>query len=317
MKTTDQQQAMGITLVICAFAVMGILFLLPAGKEEGVAQGNWPYADRISASLFQTQASVARSIPPTLTARAVLVFDPINKKVVYGSHEQDMLPIASVTKIMTALIALERVNPNDTVIVSEEAVKTEGLAGELHVFERARIRNLVAMMMLESSNDAAAAIAEHVGKIYGAENYAESQALFTQLMNEKAALLGMRSTIFRNPTGLDLPEDAPSNFASAWDLATLAAHITQYPAIWGFSRDEALTLTSQEGISHNLVNINPIIQEQPGLLGSKTGFTNLAGGALITLVEAPLGQLHIIVILGSTYEDRFTDTKKLIDWLTP
>lgn len=305
-----------IALFILSIGVIATVFSMPA-QSPGTVKAERPYGDRITASLFQAQITLERPLPPTVAAQAALVYDPVNDKALYARNEDGALPIASITKIMTALVSLERVSPDDIVIISQEAVSTEGISGKLFVYEHLKVRDLVAMMMLESSNDAASALAEHVGKIYGAESYADAQDVFTRLMNEKAVILGLQKTAFKNPTGLDMADATPSNYSSARDLAKLAAYISQSPTIWNLSRDVSLKITSQEGIVHELRNINRLADEQPGILGSKTGFTDAAGGSMLTLVETPLGQPKIIVVLGSTHEDRYLDTVKLVDWLTP
>ena len=305
-----------------AFLVLGtsmailISFFIPAKKSltEAEANLNFPGKERVTASLFRHTDSPERGSLPDLVASSALVVDPLIQETLFAKREGDLVPIASLTKIMTALIALERSHKDERILISEQAVGTEGISGNLSVGETHSVSSLISMMMLESSNDAAVALAEHVGRVYGAETFEESQTLFTNLMNEKATALGMSSAHFQNPSGLDLTDDVPSNLSSARDLANLITYVSQFPGIWNPSQNESVVLLDS-GIEHPLFNINEIARETPGLIGSKTGFTDRAGGSLVAFIEIPLGQPKILVILGSTQEARFEDMRALIHWL--
>ncbi len=270
----------------------------------------------LHAALEDSSSAPTRSAVPVLLAQGAMVFDPLHNAVLFQKNADTPHGIASITKIMTAFAALDRLGEGEIITISADAVGTEGAEGGLLVGERFTLKNLAAIMLTASSNDAAAAIAEHVGRLYGATYFPESQQVFVRMMNEQARAMGLTRTIFRNPTGLDLDEKAGilSNTSTAWDMAILITRTLRDTALWDLHR-AATTIVSENGVPHHLVSTHELFGSLPGIWNGKTGFTDTAGGALATIVEAPVGKLSIIVVLGSTRDGRFEDTKALLDWL--
>mgnify|MGYP001602944476 CR=1 FL=1 len=254
--------------------------------------------------------------PPELAAKAAVIYDPMGSTILFEKNADAPLGIASITKIMTTLVALEHVGEDEVISISAQAVETEGIEGMLLWNEHFVLRDLIALMLTASSNDAAAAIAEHVGRLYGASSYEESQQVFTRMMNETAQRMGLAHTHFENPTGLDIDEDAGilSNVSTAKETARMIAHALRYPLLTSLATTPPV-ITSEEGFLHDAASTHVLLANEPGMMSGKTGFTDTAGGALATVTETPVGSLSIVIILGSTREGRFDDTLHLLDWL--
>lgn len=274
---------------------------------------------------------------PELFAHAYLVrFIGSEQPLLEKRGEKEFSP-ASITKILTALVALEHLEDREEVAFSPYA-KTQNEpdekvsavpAGETLLRDEA-IRAAIIM----SANDAASALAETVGKKLGGRTSEERITRFVERMNERARSVGMIHSHFINPHGLDaitpqecdaLKEeekrldkkcDTPKqgNLTTAKDLARLAEHIWYaYPRIWDFSRTQEFFLTTNEKRSYQIATTNEILKDYPALLGGKTGFTDNAKGTLLLLYPIRTGNIAIIVILRS--EDRFGDGRKIIEWL--
>ncbi|TSC80883.1 MAG: D-alanyl-D-alanine carboxypeptidase [Parcubacteria group bacterium Gr01-1014_29] len=331
---TKHNNAMAFTqkniLVTCVLLLGSMMLFIPVSPHLFPSQQPPLYATLLEslrplAEISSGQESLPSPLEdpelveglPDLVASAALAYNPVTKHVSFQKNADAVFGIASITKIMTALVALEHVGKDDIVRVSTDAIGTEGAEGDLMVEEHFTLQDLIALMMTGSSNDAAAALAEHIGSLYGAASFKESQDFFTGMMNEKAQVLGMHHTRYQNPTGLDRDEEAGilSNSSTARDLAILIEYTLQYyPAIWE-ANTQALSLTSQEGFVHHVATTHNLLESMPGIISGKTGFTDTAGGALITIADVPLGEKHSIIILGSTLPDRFSDTERLVEWL--
>ncbi|HJN62468.1 MAG TPA: serine hydrolase [Candidatus Parcubacteria bacterium] len=230
-------------------------------------------------------------------------------RVLFDKESERKLPIASLTKLMTAYLVLENYDLDQVVEISKEAVEEEGDFGNLRIGERLSIRNLLYLFLIESSNDAAFAISQLVGE----DN-------FFGWMNLKANVFGLKDTFFVNSTGLD-PDDLedPINYSTAKDLVKLVDNLFDYPLIWEILSKKEYDLYDSDGVFHHkLINTNELLTaDEPWvsrIIGGKTGWTPEAQGCLILILEAPKGKGYLVnVILGS--EDRFEDMKELINWL--
>lgn len=266
--------------------------------------------------------------PPPINARSAFIGCLCDDPPLYATHSSTQLPLASITKIMTAYVALRELGPDYLITVSPEAIATEGIAGDLQAGERLSIRDLIMMAMTYSSNDAAMALAEALGRAQGlpaeapsdsrgakagASNFSDAIARTVFSMNEEAFALGMRHTFFQNPTGLDLPA-GPSNFSTAEDWAILLKATTAQPLLWDLARDPAPHIVSREGIAHELINLNPF-RSFPYYVGGKTGTTDLAGENMVMLFEHPLGKLHALILFGAAPGTREIEAQKLLDWV--
>lgn len=215
-------------------------------------------------------------------------FYPLLEK---DSHSQ--VAIASTTKIMTAIIALENFDLKDVVSISKEAASQIGSDIELRIGEKLTIESLLYALLVKSGNDAAMALAEHLPGGFPA---------FVEKMNKKANYLGLKNTNYKDPAGLD-----DSGYSSAYDLAIVTAYAMRNPIFNKIIRTQEFTITSLDGkISHRLESSNRLIKSDeplyyPLAIGVKTGFTPMAGHSLVSAGESN-GKKLISVILN-TYEN--------------
>lgn len=227
--------------------------------------------------------AVQRMAAPPIGAAAAIVVDEQTGQVLFASDERRRLPMASTTKIMTALLALERGQPAQMVKPRITAADMPGssLMG-LVPGEQLPLSDLLYGLLLPSGNDAAIAIAEAVGG---------SEAGFVELMNRRAAELGLANTRFANPHGLD----APGHYTTAADLAQLTRIALRQRAFAEIVATREKTV--QGKATYRLRNTNPVLG-QPGVEGVKTGHTDLAGACLVTVVRRD-GHRVVTVVLNS------------------
>ena len=237
--------------------------------------------------------------PPEVTAQAWIVYD-LDADLVVASHRADEeRPMASVTKIMTALVVVDRADLDALVRISQTAAAVGEAEIGLVAGERWSVRDLLAAVVVRSGNDAAVALAEHVGG---------SVEGFADLMNEKAAALGLEHSHFLNPHGLD--EDG--HYTSAADLVTMASAALEDPYLARLARTQLVTFRPDpSGVARRARNTNHLLGAYPGVIGMKTGFTSLAGKVLVSVFER--GERRLIgVVMGS--EDHFADSRALLEW---
>ena len=236
---------------------------------------------------------------PSLSARAAVLMEASTGQVLMESAAHERLPMASTTKIMTALVALEHADLSQPVQISEKAVGVEGSSVYLKAGEILTMEQLLCALMLESANDAAAAIAiEIAGDI-------ES---FADLMNETAQRIGLTDTHFTNPHGLDNAE----HYSSAYDLAMLARYALQNP---DFARIVStyktnIPLGGDEGI-RVLINHNKMLKYYDGTIGVKTGYTKRCGRCLVSAATRD-GVTMIAVTLSAP--DDWRDHTAMLDY---
>ena len=247
---------------------------------------------------------------PKINAHAYIVKIIGQNQPALSRREWKSLPPASLTKILTAVLAEEILLPEDKIIFSEEAKKTEEKLSPVKRGDTVLRDQAITLALVSSFNDAALALAENIGKNKGGGNFNQRLHIFKFLLNERANLLGLTGSEFQNPIGLD--EDG--HYASANDLARLAEYVwLNHPDIWEISRQIETTIKTEEGAIYKINNTDDLLKEFPAILGSKTGFTEKARGALLFLYPVRPDKTAIIVILGS--EDRFGDGRKIIQWL--
>lgn len=231
----------------------------------------------------------------TVEAEAIYVYDIVKDEVLYSRNEEKQLPLASITKLMTAVIAREYLSDNLVVSITQEAIMEEGDSG-FTAGEKWKINDLIDFTLLTSSNDGAHAIA----------TVSESFS-FIEKMNEKAKIINLNQTYFSNESGLDASINSGGAYGSARDVALLVEYILRnHIDLIESTRNDELAINS-----HMAKNTNKYTGDIPGLIGSKTGFTDLAGGNLVIAFDAGINRPIIISVLGSTFEDRFNDVDKL------
>jgi D-alanyl-D-alanine carboxypeptidase len=234
-----------------------------------------------------------------LTAEAWIVYDVDADLVLASERADEERPMASVTKIMTALVVIENADLDEKVRISESAAATGEAEIGLVPGERWAVRDLLAAVMVRSGNDAAVALAEYVGG---------SVEGFADLMNEKAAALGLEHTHFVNPHGLD----DEGHYTSAADLLVMARLALADPYLARLARTKLITFRPDpSGVARRARNTNRLLGAYPGVVGLKTGFTGLAGKVLVSALERNDRTL-LAVVMGS--EDHFRDSRELLDW---
>ena len=247
---------------------------------------------------------VLRKIDPfamiSLEAKSAYVWDEQNQKVIFAKNASEILPLASIAKIMTANVATESLSPAETISISKEDLAQDGDSGLL-LDERWIFRKLLDFTLAVSSNDGASAIASTASPV------------FVDKMNEKAKSLGLSSMLFHNPTGLDESLTKSGAYGSAIDVAKLFSYTLQmHPEIFGATRYAQFKTSSLDNFNHTAVNTYAEINNIPGIIGSKTGFSDLAGGNLAIIYDAGINYPIIAVVLGSTYSGRFSDIGALV-----
>lgn len=230
---------------------------------------------------------------PYVSARHAFAIDRASKTVLYQKEADARVLPASTTKMMTALVALETYPSLDQILEVPQAFPIGQNLG-FKMGEKLSVEQLLYAMLVQSANDAAEILAA---------NYSTGRIGFIEAMNQKAVQLHLVNTHFANPTGID----EESHYSSAADLARLADVGLRTPEF-------AKIVTTENAVVSDKVisNINQLLGKVPGVKGIKTGFTEGAGQALVTLVERS-GHEVIIVVLGS--DDRFGDSERLIEWV--
>lgn len=246
-----------------------------------------------------------------LEARSAVVWDVKNQRVLFNKNADDIRPLASITKLMTALVAYELLDPEEKVRITLDALKEQGDSG-LVDGEEFTTQNLADLVLIESSNDGASALGMRAGEVISGD--ADPETLFVRAMNVRAEELGLAKTEFKNTTGLDLSETEAGAYGSARDVARLMDYIiTSIPEAVALTSLEVTTIPNEEGEYHVAKNTNEVADSLEGLLASKTGYTALSGGNLVVAVNVGLNRPVVVVVMGSSYEGRFRDTEKLVD----
>ena len=243
--------------------------------------------------------SAAETASFSLSAQAVCLVDAESGRVLYGKNENVKLPMASTTKIMTAILALESGIPLKTVItVPREAVGIEGSSLYLAEGEKITLEALIYGLLLCSANDASIAIAIAVSG---------SVDEFVGLMNHKALSLGLASTSFKNPHGLY--EDG--HYTTAYELSLLMAYCAQNETFLEISSSQRCVFPRGDELSRVMINHNRLLREDVGVIAGKTGFTKRSGRTLVTLAERD-GLRLICCTLNAP--DDWNDHKKLYEF---
>ena len=237
--------------------------------------------------------------PPVLEAESWLLFDDGNE-VVLAEHQADVRrPMASTTKLMSALLAVEMGDLSSPVRVSGEAVAVGEAGVDLVEGEVFLLRTLVRAFLVRSGNDAAYAVAEHLGG---------TVEDFVSLMNERAGQLGMEDTSYTNPHGLDHPDQ----YSTATDLLILTRQVLQHSELAEAVATPQITLReSPSGEERVFSNTNDLLFDYDGMVGVKTGFTDDAGRVLVAAAER--GGRRLLSVVMKT-GDHFADTRRLLDY---
>lgn len=248
--------------------------------------------------------------------KGIVVFDVINNREIFSKNPDEPLPLASLTKVLTAVITNEKLSDNQEVKITQEYLEPEG-DSQLVVGDTWHIKDLRDFTLLTSSNDGALALAAvteiNDGQPASGQPSKNLETRFVEEMNEAASKIGLSSCKFFNEHGLDRTEDKSGAYGSARDMATLFGYVLKnYPEILEATRYKNLEFASLEK-TYNVENTNVFVDKIPNLIASKTGYTDLAGGNLVIAFDAGLNRPIVISVLGSSTEGRFTDALKLVE----
>jgi len=253
--------------------------------------------------------------PVDIDATAAIVWDVNARRPIFSKNSESQMPLASISKVMTALVAKEISENKELVItLKDRDLFPEGDNG-LIANEKWRLSDLSDFMLVVSSNDGARAIASALGALKAPEETNSPELGFIDEMNKRAKELGLTQTYFLNESGLDIDEEYTSgSYGSAKDIALLFSYVLKnHASLLEATIHPDIQTYSEQNLEHNGENTNPYVEEVPRLIGSKTGFTDLAGGNLVLAFDAGLLQPYIVVVLGSDTEGRFTDALALVD----
>ena len=237
---------------------------------------------------------------PNINSRAAIVIDRNSKAILYGKSETEQRKMASTTKIMTAIVVLENANLSDIVTISKKAANTGGSVIGIKTGDKISVCDLLYGLLLVSGNDTAVALAEHVGG---------SVEGFADMMNKKAAELGLTNTHYVTPHGLD--DD--NHYTTAYELAILTDYALNNKTFYNYVATKSYTININ-GYPKTLRNTNELLGNLDGVYGVKTGFTNGANRCLVTSCKR--GNLDIIcIVLGADSKKfRTQDSIKLIEY---
>lgn len=254
--------------------------------------------EEIQKEVIETAGKVIEE--PKLNARSAIIFDRETKTVLYEKNSKEKRPMASTTKIMTAIVTLENADLSKIVTISRKAAGTGGSRLGLKVNDKITLEHLLYGLMLCSGNDSAVAIAETVGG---------SVEGFASMMNKKAKELGLTNTNFFTPHGLD----NSNHYTTALELAKLTDYALKNKKFASIVNTKNYTVYIN-GYPKQLNNTNELLGNMEGVNGVKTGFTNGAGRCLVTSCTRNDKQIITVVLGDDTKKMRTTDSIKLIEY---
>lgn len=271
-----------------------------------------PYLVCILTVILMMEISIrvqAEGTPENLYARSAVLMDADTGRILFGKNDNEVMPMASTTKIMTLLVTLEHADLDEIVEVSARAASMPDVQLHIREGERYRLQDLCYSLMLESHNDSAVAIAEHVGGTVEG---------FAAMMNQKAKHLGCYHTYFITPNGLDAEDEHGKHSTTARDLARIMRCCIKNETFLSITREPSWTFTDMDGNrSFTVQNKNAFLQMMEGALTGKTGFTNEAGYCYVGALERGEKRL-ITVVLACGWPNhktwKWVDTKALMNY---
>ena len=243
-------------------------------------------------------AAPVLAAPPQVTGRAFVVENGLTGEVLAARDATARVPIASITKLMTVLLTVERTRPSDVVTVSARAADVGESSANLRAGERLTVRELLEAALIQSANDAADGLADYVGK--GDEDR------FVTLMNQRARQLGLRDTHYVRPDGLD----AIGHVSSARDVTLLARILMHRPLVRQIVRERVASISG----GRTLHTWNDLLSSYPGIFGVKTGHTSKAGWNEVAAARRGPVTVYATLLGSPDRYERNADLVKLLDW---
>ncbi len=266
---------------------VGVAFLLGVVGVAYIANVPPPGVSQLSIS------------PDAIHGKAAIVYDPTTGEILFNKNAQVRMPLASLTKLMTAQAALAILATSTTVMITPQDLKPEGDWG-FRPGDVVSLHDLIAFALVASSNDAIEAAAN----VLGSNSIGQ--------INSAAADYGLNSYVL-NPTGLDQTGDTAGGYGSAYDVAKLASGFYKtYPEYFELTERPNISIQSGGRTLTAAATMAPI-QDIPGFVGAKTGYTDLAGGNLVAVFDLDIGHPVVAVVLGSTQQGRFDDVRLMIN----
>jgi D-alanyl-D-alanine carboxypeptidase (penicillin-binding protein 5/6) len=252
------------------------------------------------AACLAAPAGATAQEPPSFRARAAIVADGATGEILFQQNADRRLPIASITKIMTALVTLEQTRPRERVTVRGRAPSIGESTIHLRIGERISVRDLLTAALVQSANDAAFALAAHVGE--------GKVQRFVQLMNDRARELGLVDTHFVRPDGLDVPR----HYSSALDVLDLSREAMKLPLFRRLVRLRGGTIAG----GRSLYAWNDLLRTRsyPGIIGVKTGHTDAAGWSQVAAAKRDGNTIYAVLLGSPTRAQRNRDLVELLDW---
>ena len=283
-----------------ALILLSLVFLLPVKQvlpqEKILPEVEFSQISPISVLDINQEPE---SFIASLSAQSIMVIDIDSAAILLEKNPHQRLAPASTTKLLTALVARNIFGLDDVISIKNISPKMSHTIG-FKKDEEFLVRDIFKALLINSGNDAAEILAQ---------NHPQGRAVFIQEMNDTAQKLHLQNSFFINPSGLD----AAAHFSSAFDLSLITREFMQDEFLKSIVGTKKAKITDRSGINQYwLYNTNLLLGIEPGVVGVKTGTTNLAGEALITQVERNDQQI-LIMVLGSL--DRYGDTKQIIDWI--
>jgi len=285
-------------------------------SESFEKQNSFPVEKKDASFLIPTREEDAVDLK--IWAGSSVAIDAGSGTVLHYDNGRKQTQIASLTKIMTAVLVMEHLNNlNEEVVITKEGLLLPGtvvgcprsgycLSNRMYVGEKVRAIDLLKATLMNSANDAATSLGIKI---------AGTSEKFVEMMNAKARDMGLKDTHFCTPSGLETDGKESECYSSAYDIARIAAYSLKYEKIWELMRIPEDRFFSTDGkYMHELKNTDLLLTELPGCLGGKTGFTPLAGKSLMTGATSPDGKNKIIAVILND-ETRWQDMKILIGWV--
>jgi serine-type D-Ala-D-Ala carboxypeptidase (penicillin-binding protein 5/6) len=284
---------------IFSVLLMGMVPAWGLGAEQEIGPG--PVFVAPPASEIAGDVPVL-SFPGRLSASGILILDLDSAQTLYQRSAAVERPMASLTKLMTALLIVERHDLGDMVTIPAEASRVYGSSARLTPGDRATVGDLLSALLIHSANDAAVTLAVHDSG---------SQKEFVKRMNARAAELGLRQTTYVNPTGLD--EEGQES--SPRDIAWLTMFALRFPAVAERMATPKAEFTTQNGAVISLTHTHALLHaEGSPIVAGKTGTTDGAGQCLLSIVHHA-NRRYLVVLLSS--EDRYADMRRILRVLVP
>ena len=306
------QKEIKIAVALSFFSVLVFLAVRSALLFEDQYEKDILLSQEKSIEIGQTKDNFLDKL--SLSSKAYFVWDLKTGEKIGGLNEEMQFPLASLTKLMTILVAAELSLDGSEIAINASDLEIEGDNGLIEG-EKWKISDLIDFMLLTSSNDGAHAVASVIGAFNDDSNNKDEREIFIEAMNKKVEKLGMSQSFFLNETGLDISETVSGGYGSAKDVAILIENILrEYPNLLDISSYKQAEVSSNL-LTHQVINTNPSVENLPSVIVSKTGYTDLAGGNLVVVFDVGIDHKIVVSVLGSTKEERFSDVEKLV-WAT-